>query len=109
MNDTLLSSIISGGTSLLGSLLGGIGKSKARKEMLAGTKPTTPYYETFKTLPILQALLDKSLLGAMSSQLGSDTLSSWGINPTDMVNQLTKGSPAMAMFYSPLTNKYRSK
>jgi len=105
INPLVLASLINAGSRLLGGLLGGAGQAKARKQMLAGTKPTTPYYETFRTLPVLQTLLNKSILGAMNTQLGSDTLRSWGIDLNSILNQKSRATQANTL-YSPLLTKY---
>ena len=84
-----ISSLINAGGGLLGSLLEAIGKGKAGKELKRGTKPYTPYYETFNTLPLWQGVLEKTLLGSMADRLGTDVLSKWGINPQQILTALS--------------------
>ena len=86
---TGIASLINTGGGLLGSLLEAIGKGKAGKELKAGTKPYTPYYETFNTLPLWQGVLEKALLGSMTDRLGTDVLSKWGINPQQILTALS--------------------
>ena len=86
---TGIASLISAGGGLLGNLLEAIGKGKAGKELKRGTKPYTPYYETFNTLPLWQGVLEKTLLGSMADRLGTDVLSKWGINPQQMLTALS--------------------
>ena len=84
-----LATLVSAGGKLVGSLLGAIGKGKAEKELKRETRPSTPYYETFRTLPLWQGLLGKTLLGSMADRLGTDVLSKWGINPQQILTALS--------------------
>jgi len=103
-----LASIIETGGGLLGGLLQGIGKGKAAKEFKKETRPTTPYYESFTSLPILQSLLQRSLLGAMGTQLGGNTLEQWGLDPEQILKTLSaaRRRSVIPPGYSILTNKY---
>jgi len=84
-----IASLINAGGGLLGSLLEAIGKGKAAKELKRETKPSAPYYETFRTLPLWQELLGKTLLGSMTDRLGADVLNKWGINPQQILTALS--------------------
>jgi hypothetical protein len=105
-----LSAIISGGSSLLSGLLGGLGKAHAAKKLVNATKPTTPYYETFSTLPYLQGLYQSSLLGALQQELPQSA--KWGIDFNYLLSMLNKNnplSPTAPRYYSPynlLIQKY---
>jgi len=104
---TLLSAIISGGSSLLSGLLSGIQKGKAAKELKQATKPKTPYYETFSVLPYLQQLLQTSLIGALRQELPQS--SEWGIDFDTILRQLNKNIPKdyiISSPYSALWKKY---
>jgi len=110
LNPLTLSAIISGGTNLLSGLLGGLGKGHAAKKLTEATKPTTPYYETFSTLPYLQGLLQSSLLGALQQELPQSA--NWGIDFNYLLSMLNKNnplSPNAPRYYSPyslLMQKY---
>jgi len=103
-----LSTIIETGGGLLSGLLTGAGKGKAAKELKKETRPTTPYYESFSSLPILQNLLQRSLLGAMGTQLGGNTLEQWGLDPEQILKTLSaaRRRSVIPPGYSILTNKY---
>lgn len=78
-NPYIIPALISGGGNILSGLLAGIQKGKQAKELKAATQPKTKFYESFKVLPELQQLFQKSLLGAMSDMLGEDVFNRWGI------------------------------
>ena len=98
-----LSAIISGGTNLLSGLLAGLGKGRAAKKLAAATKPKTPYYETFYTLPYLQKLFQSSLLGALQQELPQSA--NWGIDFNALLSMLNQAPPKSSP-YSILTQKY---
>lgn len=78
-NPYIIPALISGGGNLLSGLLSGIQKGKQAKELKVATQPKTKFYESFKVLPELQQIFQKSLLGAMSDMLGEDVFNRWGI------------------------------
>jgi len=109
LNPLTLSAIISGGSSLLSGLLGGLGKAHAAKKLINATKPTTPYYETFSNLPYLQSLFQSSLLGALQQELPQSA--NWGIDFNALLSQLNKNAPLNStslryLPYAPLLQKY---
>ena len=109
MNPFVIASLIGAGGKLLGSLLEGAGKGKAGKELKRATKPYTPYYETFRTLPVWQGVLAKGLLGSMADRLGTDVLSKWGIDPQQILAALNlSGEQALGgrSLYQKLLSKY---
>ena len=109
INPLIGAALIETGGGLLSGLLKGTGKGKAAKELKRETKPKTPYYESFASLPILQGLLQRSILGAMETQLGQDTLSQWGINPDQIMRLFASKQTTSPSIYSMLTGKFNKQ
>lgn len=106
MNPLLLSGLISGGTSLLQGLLGGLGKKSEAKQQFQNwekmrgrqisdiekyLKPQQDYYRT-PYLPGIDRVMTQAILGNMGSRFGN-TLGKWGIDLTDILGTMGLDQP----------------
>ena len=102
-----LSALIGGGSSLLGSIFSGIGKSAERKEdqktwerqramRMADVekylKPKNERYAMEKDLGSMDPAFKKMMIGRLTDLMGSERLGKWGINPEDLIGGIGKSN-----------------
>lgn len=123
MDPLTLSAIIGGGTSLL-SLFKPDNSTKQQKQQqgwlermrgsaMAATKPTIPYFETYRNLPAFSNIVQKAILGNMSTNLGGELLKKYGINMDEILGATGLNKPfaesyeGQTLAYSPANHVTR--
>ena len=109
MGPLLLPALISGGSSLLGSIFSGIGKSQERKQAYKDwtkqrqtrigdvekyLKPQIPRYSMERDLSGIDPAFKKIILGRLTDILGNERLSKWGVDPTSLLANIGMQQPS---------------
>ncbi len=89
-----------------GGIAEALGKGKAGKQLIEATRPSTPFYETYRSLPSWQVLWQNALFGALRDRLGEETLRRWGINPEGFSSQIQRPVTSSKLLRDALLSKY---